>query len=446
MMRDKIVILGAGESGNGSAILAKKYGYHVFVSDKAAIDVETKHHFDQLGIDWEENTHTLSKMKGAKYVMKSPGISPKNYLLDKLKSLKIPIVSEIEFASKYTDATLIGITGSNGKTTTAMLTHHILKSAGFDVGLVGNIGNSFAKEVAENDHEYYVLEISSFQLDDIINFAPKIGVITNITPDHLDRYDYDFSQYLKSKLQINQNQTQRDFLLFNADDPELNKAIKQIDTKATIHSFGNNTNRKNTTYLENDQIVIKTKKQKTMINTMDITLKGRHNLLNAMAAITVADLLEVSKETIRESLLNFKGAPHRLEQVLKIQKINFINDSKATNINSVYFALESMSSPTVWIVGGIDKGNDYEVLYPLVREKVKAIVCLGVDNKKIIDSFHPFIDIIVETQSMKEAVMIAHKIAEKNENVLLSPACASFDLFESYEDRGIQFKKAVREL
>jgi UDP-N-acetylmuramoylalanine--D-glutamate ligase len=446
MMRDKIVILGAGESGNGSAILAKKYGYHVFVSDKAAIDVETKHHFDQLGIDWEENTHTLSKMKGAKYVMKSPGISPKNYLLDKIKSLKIPIVSEIEFASKYTDATLIGITGSNGKTTTAMLTHHILKSAGFDVGLVGNIGNSFAKEVAENDHEYYVLEISSFQLDDIINFAPQIGVITNITPDHLDRYDYDFSQYLKSKLLINQNQTHRDFFLFNADDPELNKAIKQIDTQATIHSFGNNKNGKNTTYLENDQIVIKTKKQKTMINTMDITLKGRHNLLNAMAAITVADLLEVSKETIRESLLNFKGVPHRLEQVLKIQKINFINDSKATNINSVYFALESMSSPTVWIVGGIDKGNDYEVLYPLVREKVKAIVCLGVYNKKIIDSFHPFIDIIVETQSMKEAVMIAHKIAEKNENVLLSPACASFDLFENYEDRGIQFKKAVREL
>lgn len=226
----------------------------------------------------------------------------------------------------------------------------------------------------------------------------------------------------------------------------MNKAIKQIDTLATIHSFGNNSKRKNTTYLENDQIVIKTKKQKTMINTMDITLKGRHNLLNAMAASTVADLLEVSKETIRESLLNFKGAPHRLEQVLRIQKINFINDSKATNINSVYFALESMSSPTVWIVGGIDKGNDYEVLYPLVREKVKAIVCLGVDNKKIIDSFHPFIDIIVETQSMKEAVMIAHKIAEKNENVLLSPACASFDLFENYEDRGIQFKKAVREL
>ena len=445
-MVDKIVILGAGVSGNGTAILAKKHGYDVFVSDKSPIAEVTKEHFNKLGIDWEENTHTLSKMQGAKYVMKSPGISSNIPLIDKLKSSRIPLVSEIEFTSKLTDAVLIGITGSNGKTTTAMLTHHILKSAGFDVGLVGNIGNSFAKDVAENDHEYYVLEISSFQLDDIINFAPKIGVITNITPDHLDRYDHDFSKYLKSKLRINQNQTQRDFLLFNADDPELNKAIKQIDTQATIHGFGYNSFDSNTTYLEGDQIVIKTKKEKIMIDTIDFTLKGRHNLLNAMAASTVANLLEVSKKTIRESLLNFKGAPHRLEQVLKIEKINFINDSKATNINSVYFALESMESPTVWIVGGVDKGNDYKALYPLVREKVKAIVCLGIDNQKIIDSFNPFIDIILETQSMKQAVMIAHKIADKNENVLLSPACASFDLFENYEDRGMQFKQAVREL
>ena len=445
-MVDKIVILGAGVSGNGTAILAKKHGYDVFVSDKSPIAEVTKEHFNKLGIDWEENTHTLSKMQGAKYVMKSPGISSNIPLIDKLKSLRIPLVSEIEFTSKLTDAVLIGITGSNGKTTTAMLTHHILKTAGFDVGLVGNIGNSFAKDVAENDHEYYVLEISSFQLDDIINFAPKIGVITNITPDHLDRYDNDFSKYLKSKLRINQNQTQRDFLLFNTDDPELNKAIKQIDTQATIHGFGYNSFDSNTTYLEGDQIVIKTKKEKIMIDTIDFTLKGRHNLLNAMAASTVANLLEVSKKTIRESLLNFKGAPHRLEQVLKIEKINFINDSKATNINSVYFALESMKSPTVWIVGGVDKGNDYEALYPLVREKVKAIVCLGIDNQKIIDSFNPFIDIILETQSMKQAVMIAHKIADKNENVLLSPACASFDLFENYEDRGMQFKQAVREL
>tara|TARA_A100001011_G_scaffold94810_1_gene99661 strand:- start:4369 stop:5706 length:1338 start_codon:yes stop_codon:yes gene_type:complete len=445
-MEEKIVILGAGVSGNGTAILAKKHGYDVFVSDKAAIAEGTKEHFNELGIDWEENTHTLSKMYGAKYVMKSPGIPSKIPLIDKIKSLQIPVVSEIEFASKYTDAVLIGITGSNGKTTTAMLTHHILKAAGFDVGLAGNIGNSFAKDIAENDHEYYVLEISSFQLDDIINFAPKIGVITNITPDHLDRYDHDFSQYLKSKLRINQNQTQRDFLLFNADDQSLNKAIKQIETHAKIHSFGYNSVDTNTTYLEDDKIVIKTKKEKIMINTMDFTLKGRHNLLNAMAASTVANLLEVSKKTIRESLLNFKGAPHRLEHVLKIQKINFINDSKATNINSVYFALESMRSPTVWIVGGVDKGNDYELLYPLVREKVKAIVCLGIDNQKIIDSFNPFVEIILETQSMKEAVMIAHKIADKNENVLLSPACASFDLFENYVDRGIQFKQAVREL
>ncbi|PDH46136.1 MAG: UDP-N-acetylmuramoyl-L-alanine--D-glutamate ligase [Flavobacteriales bacterium MED-G15] len=446
MVKEKIVILGAGESGIGTAILAKKQGFEVFVSDQGAIGDSTKDNFDQLEIDWEENTHTISKMEGANYVMKSPGIPSNVPFMDVLRDLQIPIISEIEFASKYTDATLIGITGSNGKTTTAMLTHHILKSAGFDVGLAGNIGNSFAKEVAEKNHKYYVLEISSFQLDDIINFAPQIGVITNITPDHLDRYDYDFTQYLKSKLRINQNQTKRDFLLFNADDPELKNAIDQIDTEATLHGFGYSSQNMNITYMENDQVVIKTKKQKTMINTMDFTLKGRHNLLNAMAASTVADLLEVSKETIRESLSNFKGAPHRLEQVLKIQKINYINDSKATNINSVYFALESMNSQTVWIVGGVDKGNDYEALYPLVREKVKAIVCLGLDNQKIIESFQPIVDIIVETQSMKEAVLIAHKIAEKSENVLLSPACASFDLFENYEDRGNQFKQAVREL
>tara|TARA_X000000950_G_scaffold58537_2_gene70798 strand:- start:14600 stop:15937 length:1338 start_codon:yes stop_codon:yes gene_type:complete len=445
-VKEKIVILGAGESGIGTAILAKKQGFEVFVSDQGAIADSTKDNFDQLEIDWEENTHTISKMEGANYVMKSPGIPSNVPFMDVLRDLQIPIISEIEFASKYTDATLIGITGSNGKTTTAMLTHHILKSAGFDVGLAGNIGNSFAKEVAEKNHKYYVLEISSFQLDDIINFAPQIGVITNITPDHLDRYDYDFTQYLKSKLRINQNQTKRDFLLFNADDPELKNAIDQIDTEATLHGFGYSSQNMNITYMENDQVVIKTKKQKTMINTMDFTLKGRHNLLNAMAASTVADLLEVSKETIRESLSNFKGAPHRLEQVLKIQKINYINDSKATNINSVYFALESMNSQTVWIVGGVDKGNDYEALYPLVREKVKAIVCLGLDNQKIIESFQPIVDIIVETQSMKEAVLIAHKIAEKSENVLLSPACASFDLFENYEDRGNQFKQAVREL
>jgi len=445
-MRDKIVILGAGESGCGTALLAKKQGWEVFVSDQGTISRSAKNTLDGMGIEWEEETHTLSKMQDAQYIMKSPGIPAKSPILQSLKASDIPVISEIEFASKYTKATLIGITGSNGKTTTAMMTYKILDDAGYDVALAGNIGNSFAKEVAENEHQFYVLEISSFQLDDIVNFAPHIGVITNITPDHLDRYDDDFSAYLKSKLRINENQTQRDFLLFNGEDPELSRAVQNINTTATLHEFGSFKKNINTTYIENDSILIETQKNKTMINTMEFPLKGRHNLLNAMAASTVAHLLDVSKETIRESLLNFKGAPHRLELVLKIQNIRYINDSKATNVNAVYFALESMSAPTVWIVGGVDKGNDYQMLYPLVREKVKAIICLGVDNQKIINAFQSITDLMVETQSMNEAVLIAKKIAERNDNVLLSPACASFDLFENYEDRGNQFKQAVREL
>jgi UDP-N-acetylmuramoylalanine--D-glutamate ligase len=445
-MSEKIVILGAGESGCGTALLAKKQGFQVFVSDQGSISQSAKNIFDTLEIEWEEETHTLSKMKDAQYIMKSPGIRAQTPLVQSLEAIDIPVISEIEFASKYTKATLIGITGSNGKTTTAMMTYKILDDAGFDVALAGNIGNSFAKEVAENERQFYVLEISSFQLDNIVNFAPHIGVITNITHDHLDRYGDDFTAYLKSKLRINENQTQRDFLLFNGEDPQLSTAVQNINTKVTLHEFGTLNKNINTTYIENDNILIVTKKNKTMINTMEFPLKGRHNLLNAMAASTVAHLLDVSKETIRESLLNFKGAPHRLEPVLKIQNIRYINDSKATNVNAVYFALESMSAPTVWIVGGVDKGNDYEMLYPLVREKVKAIICLGVDNQKIINAFQSITDLMVETQSMKEAVLIAKKIAEKNDNVLLSPACASFDLFQNYEDRGDQFKQAVREL
>ena len=445
-MSEKIVILGAGESGCGTALLAKKQGFQVFVSDQGSISQSAKNIFDTLEIEWEEETHTLSKMKDAQYIMKSPGIPAQTPLVQSLEAIDIPVISEIEFASKYTKATLIGITGSNGKTTTAMMTYKILDDAGFDVALAGNIGNSFAKEVAENERQFYVLEISSFQLDNIVNFAPHIGVITNITHDHLDRYGDDFTAYLKSKLRINENQTQRDFLLFNGEDPQLSTAVQNINTKVTLHEFGTLNKNINTTYIENDNILIVTKKNKTMINTMEFPLKGRHNLLNAMAASTVAHLLDVSKETIRESLLNFKGAPHRLEPVLKIQNIRYINDSKATNVNAVYFALESMSAPTIWIVGGVDKGNDYEMLYPLVREKVKAIICLGVDNQKIINAFQSITDLMVETQSMKEAVLIAKKIAEKNDNVLLSPACASFDLFQNYEDRGDQFKQAVREL
>ncbi|MGB2311832.1 MAG: UDP-N-acetylmuramoyl-L-alanine--D-glutamate ligase, partial [Flavobacteriaceae bacterium] len=405
-MRDKIVILGAGESGCGTALLAKKQGWEVFVSDQGTISRSAKNTLDGMGIEWEEETHTLSKMQDAQYIMKSPGIPAKSPILQSLKASDIPVISEIEFASKYTKATLIGITGSNGKTTTAMMTYKILDDAGYDVALAGNIGNSFAKEVAENEHQFYVLEISSFQLDDIVNFAPHIGVITNITPDHLDRYDDDFSAYLKSKLRINENQTQRDFLLFNGEDPELSRAVQNINTTATLHEFGSFKKNINTTYIENDSILIETQKNKTMINTMEFPLKGRHNLLNAMAASTVAHLLDVSKETIRESLLNFKGAPHRLEPVLKIQNIRYINDSKATNVNAVYFALESMSAPTVWIVGGVDKGNDYQMLYPLVREKVKAIICLGVDNQKIINAF----------QDPYKKAKILYKIAVKFKN------------------------------
>lgn len=445
-MKEKIVILGAGESGLGTAILAKKQGFDVFVSDQMAITATAKKTFDELEVVWEEGMHSFSKMSDANWIMKSPGIPSNALIVSQLKLIKIPVVSEIEFAARYTSATLIGITGSNGKTTTSLLTYHILIEAGFDVGLAGNIGNSFARKVAENDHEYYVLEISSFQLDDIHEFTPHIGVITNVTPDHLDRYDHDFNNYLKSKLSITNNQKQGDFLIFNSDDPILKSVVKESLTEAKLHGFGFETSVLNNTHYTSDQITIETEKEKTMINTIEFPLSGRHNLLNAMAASTIASLLQISKATIRESLLNFKGAPHRLEPVLKIQNISYINDSKATNINSVFYALESMKSSTVWIVGGVDKGNDYEALLPLVREKVKGIVCLGIDNHKLLEVFGPVIDIIVETQSMSEAVKIAHKIAQKDDQVLLSPACASFDLFKNYEDRGDQFKEAVRNL
>ena len=445
-MKEKIVILGAGESGLGTAILAKKQGFDVFVSEQGAINATAKKTFDELDVVWEEGMHSFSKMSNANWIMKSPGIPSNAPIVSQLKLIKTPVVSEIEFAARYTSATLIGVTGSNGKTTTSLLTYHILIEAGFDVGLAGNIGNSFAREVAENDHEYYVLEISSFQLDDIHEFTPHIGVITNVTPDHLDRYDHNFNNYLKSKLRITKNQKQRDFLIFNSDDPILKPVVKESLTEAKLHGFGFEASGLNKTHYTSDKITIETEKEKTMINTLEFPLSGRHNLLNAMAASTIASLLQISKATIRESLLNFKGAPHRLEPVLKIQNISYINDSKATNINSVFYALESMKSSTVWIVGGVDKGNDYEVLLPLVREKVKGIICLGIDNHKLLEVFGPVIDIIVETQSMSEAVKIAHKIAQKDDQVLLSPACASFDLFKNYEDRGDQFKEAVRNL
>ena len=442
----KMVILGAGESGKGTAILAQQKGYDVLVSDAGQIAPEIKLLFDQNNIRWEENNHSTEEILQADLVMKSPGIPEHVAIVKAIRAAAIPIHSEIEFASQFTQAKIIGITGSNGKTTTTLLIHHLLKKAGLNVGLAGNIGMSFAQQVAQNKYDYYVLEISSFQLDDIHNFAPAIGVITNITPDHLDRYNNDFSQYISSKLRLSMNQTEDQFLLFNADDEVLTKALELTNSAAIKIPFGMSKAAQTGTSFQDDTISINTTKPTTMINTTQFPLQGRHNLLNAMAAASVASLLDISKESIRNSLLSFTAVEHRLEHVLKIQNRTYINDSKATNVNATFYALESMEGQTVWIVGGVDKGNDYSSLLPLVREKVKAIICLGVDNDKIIESFSPVVDLLVETQSMREAVKMAHQLANKREYVLLSPACASFDLFDNYEDRGNQFKEAVRGL
>lgn len=442
----KLVILGAGESGRGAAVLAKHKGYDVFVSDASPIPQQSKSLFDDLEIPYEENKHDEGEILNADMVVKSPGIPEDVPVMQWIRKANIPVKSEIEFAFGYCSAKIIGITGSNGKTTTTMLIYHLLKKAGLNVGIAGNIGKSFAQQVAEKTHDYYVLEISSFQLDDIQLFSPEIAIITNITPDHLDRYKNDFSRYVSAKLAITENQSTHQFLLFNADDPVLINAIQQSSTGAQQIPFGFSNDAKAGTHYSNNTITIKEQKQTTMINTTQFPLQGRHNLLNAMAAVTVARLLDVSKESIRESLSSFTSVSHRLEHVLKIQNRTYINDSKATNVNATFYALESMEGPTVWIVGGQDKGNDYTSLLPLVRKKVKAIICLGVNNEKIIESFSPVVDLMVETQSMKEAVKMAHDLAGKKEYVLLSPACASFDLYKNYEDRGNQFKAAVREL
>ena len=444
-MKKKLVILGAGESGVGAAILGKKMGYEVFVSDQNDIDTELQALLEKEGIRWEAGQHTLESMQEAHLVIKSPGIPSDVPLIKTLKAQGKTICSEIEFAAQHTSATLIGITGTNGKTTTTLLTYQILKDAGLHVGMAGNIGNSFALQVAETDFDFYVLELSSFQLDDIQDFAPHIAVITNITPDHLDRYNYQFEAYIQSKLKISENQTEKDFFLFNAEDPILINALEKTTIKAEkipLATVPQTTG----VYAKENHITIQRKNETTMINAGQFSLSGRHNLLNAMAASTIASLLEISKDSIRESLTHFKGAPHRMEKVLTIQHVQYINDSKATNINATFFAIESTDTPLVWIVGGVDKGNDYESLLPMVREKAKAIICLGVDNEKLRDTFENVTDIFIETQSMSEAVKIAHKVAVPKDTVLLSPACASFDLFENYEDRGNQFKNAVRNL
>ncbi len=438
--------MGAGESGAGTAILGKKEGYHVFVSDKGTITDHYKEVLRNFEIEWEEKQHTESKILNADIVMKSPGIPDKIELVQKLNAKEIPVVSEIEFASKYTKATIVGITGSNGKTTTTMLTHHVLKHGGLEVNMAGNIGDSFARQVAENDALFYVLELSSFQLDGIRDFAPHIAVLTNITPDHLDRYEYKFENYIASKFRITMNQTANDYFIYDADDEVITEYLKKHPIQSRLLPFSLTKKIENGAYLKEGNINITIDNNKIIMPTTDLSLKGNHNVKNAMAAATVSQLLKIRKVTIRECLENFHGVEHRLENVLKINNVQYVNDSKATNVNATFYALDAMKSATVWIVGGVDKGNDYSELYSLVNEKVKAIICLGVDNTKIINAFGNCVDNIVETQSMKEAVEIAYKIAERNDNVLLSPACASFDLFKNYEERGRLFKEAVREL
>ncbi len=445
MEKQNLIILGGGESGVGTALLAKHMGYHVFVSDKGKIKASYKKVLISHDVDWEEEKHTESRIMAGHLVMKSPGIPDKVPLVQKIKQAGIPMVSEIEFASRFTKATIVGITGSNGKTTTASLTHHILKQE-LVVGLAGNIGDSFAKQVLQNNFENYVLEISSFQLDDIADFKPHIAVITNITPDHLDRYDYKFENYIASKFKIVENQTKEDYLIYDADDEVIVSYLKNNPVNSKLLPFSLEKVINNGAYLDQENIKITIDNNQIIMPINNLTLEGKHNVKNAMAASTVAHLLKIRKQTIRESLENFQGVEHRLEQVLKINKVQYINDSKATNVNATYYALESMDAPTIWIVGGVDKGNNYNELLSFVNEKVKAVICLGVDNEKLVDTFSGTVETLQEARSMQEAVSMAYAMASPGDNVLLSPCCASFDLFEDYQDRGRQFKDAVRQL
>lgn len=445
-MKKRIVILGAGESGVGTAILANAKGFELFVSDFGKIKEAYKKVLVHHNFEWEEEGHTEAKILNADLVMKSPGIPDTAPIVKALLAKGIEVISEIEFASRYTDATLVGITGSNGKTTTTMLTGHILEKGEINLGVAGNIGDSYAKMVAQKEVDTYVLEISSFQLDGVTTFAPHIAVLLNITPDHLDRYDYTFEKYIASKFRIAAHQTAIDYFIYDADDPVTVDWLEKHPVKSKLLPFSLEKTFEQGAFIKDNQIVVQIDNNRFTMNTTNLALKGQHNKKNAMAAATVANLLNIRKATIRESLEGFQGVEHRLEQVLKINNVKYINDSKATNVNATFYALDSMSEPTIWIVGGVDKGNDYRDLYPLINEKVKAIICLGVDNAKLMSHFGNMVDIIVETPSMSEAVKIAYKVAERGDNVLLSPACASFDLFENYEDRGRQFKAAVRDL
>jgi UDP-N-acetylmuramoylalanine--D-glutamate ligase len=446
-MEKRIVILGAGESGVGAAMLAQKQGYDVFVSDFGAIAPKYQEMLTSLNIPFETAQHTEALILNATEVIKSPGIPEKTPIIKQLKAQGTPVISEIEFAKRYTHAKTICITGSNGKTTTTMLTYHILKKAGLNVGLAGNIGHSFAAQVATENFDWYVLEISSFMLDDMFAFKADIAVLLNITPDHLDRYDYKMENYAASKMRIIQNQQASDYFIYCADDKEILNALKFITVEATTYPFSIQKEVEKGAYLQGEEMMININPENPF--TMSITelaLQGKHNIYNSMASGIVARILDIRNLTIRESMRDMLNIEHRLEHVARISGVEYINDSKATNVNSTWYALESMSTPVVLIMGGVDKGNDYKMLKDLVHNKVKAIVCLGKNNKAIHEAFENDVDLIVNTFSAQEAVQVAYHLAKKGDTVLLSPACASFDLFSSYEDRGNQFKTAVKEL
>ena len=440
----KIVVLGGGESGCGAAVLAQQKGYSVFVSDIGKIKDKYKNVLIQKGIEWEELHHSEDKIFEAIEVIKSPGIPETIPLILDLKKKGIPIISEIEFASRYTNSKIIAITGSNGKTTTTLLLGHILKKAGLNVCVAGNVGDSFALQVAKEKHDYYVLELSSFQLDGIVDFKPDIAIILNITPDHLNRYNQDMELYIQSKLRITKNQDKNDYLIYCSDDQNITKNLEQENTNLLPFSILKEHQRG--ACLIEDELNININKTPFKMNIQQLALQGKHNIYNSMAAAISSRILDLSKEVIRESLVDFKNVEHRLERVIKVHGIEFINDSKATNVNSTWYALESMIKPTIWIVGGVDKGNDYSSLLSLVTEKVKAIICLGEQVDSIKNTFSEKGVEIYFASNMKEAVNYSYQLGEKGDAVLLSPACASFDLFENYEHRGVEFKKNVRNL
>ncbi len=446
-MAKKLVILGAGESGIGTALLAKQKGYDVFVSDASAIKANYQKELEDHQIEFESGSHSVERILSADEVMKSPGIPDKNELVKAIRAKGIPVISEIEFGYRYKgNAKIAAITGSNGKTTTTSLLFHICQVAEQDAAMVGNIGFSFARQIAQDPKSLYIIEVSSFQLDDIKYFNPDIAILMNITEDHLDRYNYEFERYIKSKFRIIENQTENDYFIYCIDDEIIVKHLELLTTNTNPLPFSMKQEVKKGGYIKNDQMMLKIQEERVTMSIYDFALKGKHNAYNTMAASIAATTLGIRKEKIREAVSNFHSLEHRMEFVATVRGVDFINDSKATNVNSTWYALESMQKQTVLVLGGVDKGNDYTLIAELVKEKVKAIVCMGTDNKKIIAFFKDIVPVIVEADSAKKAVTESFKLAEKGDVVLLSPACASFDLFKNYEDRGRQFKESVKEL